>query len=198
MSSDHTVSVSALGYSEAEQRTAQQLVQDNYDELTGIARMRRRRAVGMDTLATIDILHESYLRLHEQPSWQSNEHFIKAASLAMRCVILDYARKKQAAKRGSAASDVRLDAHAADEADVLLPEFSETPEEVVAIGELLDALAVVNERWMRVVDCRYFSGMTEAETATVLNISERTARREWQAARNWLAEHLLPDPDPRA
>ena len=98
----------------------------------------------------------------------------------MRCVIVDHARRKHAAKRGGTALSIDAD-------ESLLPEFAETPEQVVAIAELMDRLAAENERWMLVVDARYFSGMTEAETALTLGISERTARRDWQEARSWLA-----------
>ncbi|MEM1434296.1 MAG: ECF-type sigma factor [Pseudomonadota bacterium] len=173
----------ASSYTALERDIAQRLIVDNYEQLVQIARQKRRRADGPSTLATIDLLHEGLLKLGTDRDWHSREHFLRSANLAMRCVIVDHARRKQAAKRGGDA--VRLDL---DEA--LLPEFAETPEQVVAIAELLNQLAAENERWMLVVDARYFSGMTETETALALGISERTARRDWQEARQWLARRL--------
>ena len=71
-----------------------------------------------------------------------------------------------------------------------MPEFTETPEQVVGISQLLEQLASSNPRWMRVVDARYFSGMTEKETAEILGMSERTVRRDWREARDWMATRL--------
>ena len=172
-------------YSEEERQTAEQLIAENYELLARIARMKRRREQAAPTMATLDILHESYLKLNGRAVWNSSEHFVRAATLAMRCVIVDYARKKHAQKRGSSAEQVSM-----DEDETLLPEFNETPEQVVAIADLLDKMAAVNARWMLVVDARYFAGMTEDETAEALGISSRSARRHWHDARGWLAQKL--------
>ena len=173
----------ADSYSATERAMAERLITDNYAELVQLARQKRRRAGGQSTLATIDLLHEGLLKLDTDRDWHSREHFFRSANLAMRCVIVDHARRKQSAKRGGDAVRVDVD-------EALLPEFAETPEQVVAIAELMDRLAAANERWMLVVDARYFSGMTETETAIALGISERTARRDWQDARQWLADQL--------
>ena len=128
--------VNASSYSSEERRTAAQLIEENYPLLQQIARAKRRRSEGTSTLATMDILHESYLKLNGEAAWQSSEHFVRAASLAMRCVIVDYARRKHAAKRGGA-----VRAQSFEEDDSLLPEFNETPEQVVAIADVLEKLA---------------------------------------------------------
>ncbi len=173
------------GYSPEETALAEQLVVENYETLVQIARTKRRRARLGDTLLTTDLLHESYLKLNGQRLWRSSQHFICAATLAMRHVIVDYARAKLSQKRGQGAVHVSL-----EDSEHLLPEFSERPEEILAIAELLERLAGENPRWVRIIDSRYFGGMTEAETAKLLSLSERTVRRDWREARAWLATQL--------
>ena len=161
------------------------MVSEHYELLVTIARAKRRRAGFGATMSTSDILHESYLKLDGSPGWRSSEHFIRAATLAMRHVIVDHARRKLSQKRGGGAVHLEI-----DEAEGLLPEFGETPEEIVAIAELLKKLEATNPRWMRIVDARYFSGMTETETADALGLSDRTVRRDWQEVRAWIAEQM--------
>lgn len=172
-------------YRPDEREVAEGLMESAYDTLLGLARTRRRRADVGDTMLTSDLLHESFLKLSGSTVWQSQEHFLRTASLAMRQVIVDHARARLTAKRGSGRANVPLEG-----SEALLPEFGETPEQLVAIGQLLERLEEENPRWLRVVDARYFAGMTEAETAAALGLSERTVRREWRAARDWLAEQL--------
>ncbi len=172
-------------YSEDEVRTATQLVEENYDLLARMARAKRRRANMSDTMSTIDILHESFLKLNGQVLWHSSEHFVRSAALAMRHVIIDHARRRMAQKRGSGA--VRLNY---EDMENLMPEYSESPEDIVAIARLLEKLETLNPRWMRIVDARYFAGMTETETAQMLALSERTVRRDWKEAREWIAQQL--------
>ncbi len=173
------------GYEPEEQRIAEGLVEDAYEALLRIARTRRRRAGFSDTMMTEDVLHESFLKLSGRTIWQSQKHFLKTASLAMRQVVVDHARRKLTQKHGG-------DQLAMDLADAenQLAEFSETPEQIVGIAELLGQLAEENERWLRVVDARYFSGMSEGETAEMLGLSERSVRRDWQQARRWLAARI--------
>lgn len=165
------------GYSEHDQLLASELVGEFHAELIDIARARRRRARASDTLMTLDVLHEAYLKLDGRTGFRSTAHFLAVASLAMRQVIVDHARSKLADKRQQAE-------------DPGIAGFGETPEQMVAIGQLLDELGRHNMRWLRIVDARYFAGLTEAETASVLGISERTVRRDWQDARGWLAKRL--------
>ncbi|MEM6820270.1 MAG: ECF-type sigma factor [Pseudomonadota bacterium] len=173
------------GYEPEERRIAEGLVEDAYEALLRIARTRRRRAGFSDTMMTEDVLHESFLKLSGRTIWQSQKHFLKTASLAMRQVVVDHARRKLTQKHGGGQFAVDL-----EDAENLLAEFSETPEQIVGIAELLGQLAEENERWLQVVDARYFSGMSEAETAEMLGLSERSVRRDWQQARQWLAAHI--------
>jgi RNA polymerase sigma factor (TIGR02999 family) len=165
------------GYSAQDNSLASELVSAFHAELIGIARARRRRTNASDTLMTLDVLHEAFLKLDGKQGFRSPSHFLAVASLAMRQVIVDHARRKLAEKRQKAE-------------DVRLAGFGESPEQMVAIGQLLDSLGAHNPRWLRIVDARYFAGLTEAETAAVLGISERTVRRDWQDARRWLAKRL--------
>ena len=172
-------------YSVEEKSTADKLIAEPYDLLTRIARKKRRRMSVKDTFSTSEILHETYFKMSEKSHWVSSEHFIRCATLAMRCVIVDHARKKLAHKRGNGAKKISL-----EEGEKLMIEFSETPEEIIGISHLLEKLSSKNPRWMRIVDARYFSGMTEAETCDALGMSARTVRRDWLAARSWMAEQL--------
>ena len=172
-------------YSASERQTAKRLVAENYDLLIKLARANRNRAKVGETLRTSDLLHESYVKLSEREDWNSKEHFIRSAILAMRAVIVDYARSKLAKKRGGGQNNVSL-----HDVEYLLPEYSETPEQIVAIGDLLDQLRTDHPRWMRIIDARYFSGMTEEELAKILGVTTRTVRRDWRDARAWLGEKL--------
>jgi RNA polymerase sigma factor (TIGR02999 family) len=172
-------------YTPDDYRLARRLIEENYALLLGIARSKRRRANLSDTMSTVDLLHESYLKLDGQRVWQSTEHFVRSAVLAMRHVIVDHARRKLAVKRGQGVAAVPL-----EDGDEGVSGFAETPEEIIAIADLLERLRATNPRWMRVVDARYFSGMTEVETAQALGTSERTVRRDWVAARAWIATQM--------
>ncbi len=137
------------------------------------------------TLQTTDLLHEGWMKLRKQTQWQDESHFMRTAALAMRQVIVDYARSKQAAKRGGGVSDLNY----ADLEDIL-PEYGETPEQIVIIGDLMTKLAVKDPRLAEIVDLRYFGGFTADETAHILGITDRTVRRQWTIARAWLAAEL--------
>ncbi|MFN7176101.1 MAG: ECF-type sigma factor [Thermaurantiacus sp.] len=183
--SDDFADAGALAYAPQEARRADALISAHYDTLLGIARAKRRRAGLGDTVSTVDLLHDAYVRLGCNTRFVDDAHFIRSVNLAMRHVIVDHARRKLADKRGGGERAVTL-----DERSPVLPEFSETPEELVGIARLLKALEAVNPRWLLVVDARYFGGMTEGETANVLGVSERTIRRDWADAREWLAGKL--------
>lgn len=172
-------------YTAHEKTDANKLITEHYDLLTRIARSKRRRMNVNDTLCTTEILHETYFKVSDRNNWVSGEHFIRCATLAMRCVIVDYARKKLTNKRGNGAIKVNFEDY-----EGIMPEFSETPEQIVGIARLLEKLGKSNPRWMRVVDARYFSGMTENETADALGMTSRTVRRDWQEARAWMATQL--------
>jgi RNA polymerase sigma factor (TIGR02999 family) len=172
-------------YGDDERQMAGRFVEDAYDSLLAHARYRRRRANFRDTMMTEDVLQECFLKMTGQKAWSSPEHFLRSAILAVRQVIVDHARSRLTAKRGSGQRALSL-----DDAEDLMPEFGESPEQLVIINDLLTRMETENPRWVRVVDARYFSGMSEAETAAILGLSERTVRRDWQAARAWLEAEM--------
>lgn len=164
---------------------AQMFFDQHYKELMLIARRKRRRGSFSDTLQTSDILHESFFKLTGKTFWESKEHFIATMTLAIRHVIVDHARRKQAAKRGSEAEHVSF-----DEDRDCLSQYSETPQQILEISDLLEKLGKKNPRWVKIVNARYFGGMTDDETALLMDISSRTVRRDWNSAREWLANAM--------
>jgi RNA polymerase sigma factor (TIGR02999 family) len=173
------------GYTEEEKIIANELASNSYQALLTLARHGRRRARFYDTMMTDDILHEAYLKLSGKTVWQSQEQYIRTANLAIRQVIIDHARKKIALKRGGSQTDIQY-----QEDDPVLPEYNETPEQIIILNDLLDRLEQKQPRLAVVVDARYFAAMTETETATALGLSERTVRRDWQLAKTWLASKM--------
>lgn len=151
-----------------------------YDELHHLAHRHLRAERAGHTLDTSALLHEAYVRLVDQTrvEWQDRGHFFAVASQAMRRILVDHARRVLAAKRGAGWQRVPLDGDALPaevRADTLL-----------AVDEAMTALARLDERLCRVVECRFFGGLTEAETAEVLGVTARTVRRDWVKARGWL------------
>ncbi|MEO0818050.1 MAG: ECF-type sigma factor [Pseudomonadota bacterium] len=172
-------------YNEDERQMASHFMRDAYDSLLAHARNRRRRANFRDTMMTEDVLQECFLKMTGQKAWNSPEHFLRSAALAVRQVVVDHARSRLTAKRGNGQHALSL-----DDVEDLMPAFGESPEQLVIINDLLARMEAENPRWVRVVDTRFFSGMSEAETAAVLGLSERTVRRDWQAARAWLEANM--------
>ena len=172
-------------FSNAEKALASELFEKHYDDLKAIAGAnRRKRRVG-DTFETTEILHNAYFKIGAGKSRFSDDHFKSVATLAIRQVIIDHARKKLAQKRGGGETLEALDAY-----EAVLPEFSETPEEILLMAQLMEDLKSTNPRWLRVLDARFFAGMTEDETAEMLGVNVRTIRRDWQAIKIWLAPRL--------
>ena len=136
------------------------------------------------TLQTTALVNEAYLRLigGKQASWQDRAHFLAVCSQIMRHVLVDHARARQAAKRGGGAEAAPL-----EEAWVVSPE---PDADVVAIDEALSALSKVYPRKARVIELRFFGGLSVEETAAVLEISQDTVMRDWRLARAWLAREL--------
>jgi len=153
-----------------------------YDELRRIARRERLRLSGGATLATTALLHEAYERLAEAQGFRSRGHFLGTAAMAMRRILIDRVRAQLAAKRGAGAANLSLDE---------IPDFIvEDEATVLGVHEALEGLARLNPRLMRVVECRFFAGYNEKETAEALGTSERTVQRDWATARAWLKKEL--------
>jgi RNA polymerase sigma-70 factor, ECF subfamily len=155
-----------------------------YDELRRLAGHYMRGERADHTLQTSALLHEAYLRLieHEGIDWQNRAHFFGVAAQAMRRVLVDYARTRNYQKRGGKAAQVSL-----EEAATLA---AERGAEVIALDEALQSLAKLDPRKSRVVELRYFGGLSVAETAEALGISVATMMRDWNLARVWLLREM--------
>jgi RNA polymerase sigma factor (TIGR02999 family) len=173
------------GYRDDERALAHRFFETAYATLLKHARMRRRRAGFQATMLTEDLLQETFIKVCRQTAWQSQEHFLRCVSLAMRQVVVDHARRRLSEKRGLGVTPRSL-----DDVEETLPEFTESPEQIIVLNDLLNKLEQQNPRWLRIVDARYFAGMTEPETAAALGLSERTVRRDWQDAREWLFSQM--------
>jgi RNA polymerase sigma factor (TIGR02999 family) len=150
-----------------------------------MARARIRRNAPMTVLDTTALLHESYLRLTKLGTLnvESRAHFLAYAAQAMRSIIVDYARARLAERRGGGSPVLPLDT------DVAMPEQAGDLE-VTRVHEALGELAAVDPRLVRVVEMRYFGGLTEDETAEALGVSTRTVQRDWEKARLMLSVAL--------
>ena len=155
------------------------------DELRRLARYYLRDERIGHTLQPTALVHEAYLKMagYENLNWESRSHFIGVAASLMRQVLIDYARRHRAAKRGRDFEQVSLDEHR----DFLTLERSE---ELLALDEALQHLEKLNPRQSRVVELRYFGGLSVEETAKVLKVSAITVKRDWATARAWLRAEL--------
>jgi RNA polymerase sigma factor (TIGR02999 family) len=151
-----------------------------YEELRRIAHHRLQRERPDHTLGTTGLVHETYLRLVDQTrvEWRDRAHFFRVASWAMRRILVDYARRYRALRRGGGLRRMEL-----EEDDAMV---AERGERLVALDEALERLAGVSKRMSEVVECRYFGGLTEDETAEALGMTTRTVQRDWAKARGWL------------
>ena len=165
---------------EGDGRPLDRLVPLLYDELHQLAHRELRRRGGAATLKTTGLVHEAYLKLIDQTriEVQDRGHFLALAATAMRHIVIDRARSRQTLKRGGDWRRVTFDedALAADP----------RPEALLALDEALDRLERFDQRLCRVVECRFFAGLTVAETAAALEVSPRTVDRAWQKAKAWL------------
>lgn len=155
-----------------------------YEALRGIAHRRLASERAGHTLATADLVHEAYLKLvHlDRTPWQGRAHFLAVAARAMRNILVDYALRRKTDKRGGGYARVTLeDALAADVAP---------GSDVLAVHAALERLAAIDERQSRVVECRFFAGMSIEETAEALGVSPASVKRDWALARAWLNREL--------
>ena len=161
---------------------ADQLLPLFYDDLKRLAHRERSRVGAGATLQTTALVNEAYLKLRGTHAWNDDAHFMRAAALAMRHALVNHAVARLAGKRGS--GTVALPLTAALEVAV------ESDDTMLALNEALGRLARDSLRLAQVVECRYFAGYDDAETARALDISERTVRRDWNLARAWLHREL--------
>ena len=155
-----------------------------YDELERIARRQLAREQPGHTLDTGALVHEAYLKLGQldRIEWRSREHFLAMAARLMRRILIDYAEARRAEKRGGAAVRIALEPSMAA--------VEERGDDLLALDEALHRLERLNARQSRIVECRFFAGMSVDETAAALELSAATVKRDWVAARAWLNREL--------
>jgi RNA polymerase sigma factor (TIGR02999 family) len=155
-----------------------------YEELRRIAAGYMRREAGGHTLQTTALVHEAYLRLARprDDRWENRSHFFAVAAKAMRHILVDHARARDSDKRGG---KVLVDTSTLD-----APAVTVDSDRILALDDALGRLAALDERQCRIVELRYFAGMTVEETAEALNLSPRTVKRDWQLAKAWLYGEL--------
>ncbi len=155
-----------------------------YEELRAIARRQIHHRSADQTLNTTALVHEAFLKLSRSasPAFEDRCHFFAVAAVAMRQILVDYARRRSAEKRGGGWKRVDLDAENLD--------LASESELVLDIDDALHKLTDLNPRLTQVVECRFFAGMNEEETALALGVTDRTVRRDWVKARAWLHAEL--------
>jgi RNA polymerase sigma-70 factor, ECF subfamily len=176
---------------EGDQEAVNQLVPLVYDELRRMAGAYMQRERPGHTLQATALVNEAYVRLtgDRNPQWQNRAHFFAIAAHTMRQVLLEYARRRHAGKRGGA------DARKVD----LTPELFLSDcklEQVLAIDEVLTRLSEMDPQQGRIVELRFFGGLNVDETAEAMGISERTVKREWRLAKAWLDRELTSAKSP--
>ncbi len=161
-----------------------------YEELRRLAEQQLRREPDGHTLSPTALVHEAYMRLidYTRVEWANRAHFMAVASTAMRRILVDHARGHRSLKRGGGLRPVSLD-------DIELGN-EDRAELLVAVDEALDRLKAVEPRQAQVVECRFFGGMTEEETAEALGIGLRTAKRDWARAKSWLHREMAAEEGP--
>jgi RNA polymerase sigma factor (TIGR02999 family) len=155
-----------------------------YDELRRIARGQRQRLASSLTVNTTALVHEAYLKLVKDRArnYSDRSHFFAVAATAMRQLLIDEAKRHAAKKRGSGRRPISLDS-----VEVGIEGQAES---LLELDRALDKLGQVSPRLLRVVECRFFGGLTETETAAALAVTDRTIRRDWAKARAWLAVEM--------
>lgn len=179
-SSSETITELLIQWREGDKAALDRLIPLVYKELRRIASYNLRRRRPGDSLETSALINEAYLRLadHRNMHWQNRAHFFAVAAQAMRRILVDHARTRYAAKREGGLLKVSLD----QVADI----GQHRGAELIALDDVLKELAVFDVRKSRIVELRYFGGLSVEETAQVLEVSPVTVKREWRAAKLWL------------
>jgi len=188
-STDHNFVTQILGEIRAGDSSAyERLLPAVYDELRGLARSYLRRQAPGHTLEPTALVHEAYMRMvvQDDPSYTDRVHFFAVAAKAMRNLLVDHARAKRAAKRGGDGQWDRVTLSG-------LPSDSASEVDLIDLDEALAELATLDPQQARVVELRFFGGLTIEEAAGELGVSTATVEREWRAARAWLSSRLGGD-----
>jgi RNA polymerase sigma-70 factor (ECF subfamily) len=188
MTSSTDITQLLIRWSQGDPEALERLLPLVYEEFRRIAARQMRRERADQTLSPTALVHELYLRLVDQrrATWQNRAQFFGIAAQLMRRILVDYARARQTKKRGASAIRVSLSI-AAEEAE------ASSVADVLAIDEALARLAELDPEQVRIIELRFFAGLTVEETAHVIGRSARTVKREWQLAKAWLYRELRGD-----
>jgi RNA polymerase sigma factor (TIGR02999 family) len=180
----HQITLLLVDWSKGDELALEQLMPLVYEELRQMARRYMRRKPSGHTFQTTELIHEAYLKIakNDEQNWQNRAHFFGVAARAMRHILVDYARAKQSQKREGLLERVTL-------ADNMAVSDNQS-KKIVQLDEALNNLAALDQRKSRVVEMKYFGGLTTEEIAEVLKISPETVLRDWRFARNWLSLEL--------
>jgi RNA polymerase sigma factor (TIGR02999 family) len=184
MTTQHEITRLLADWSNGDRQALEKLTPLVYDELRRLAARYLRQERSDHTLQSTALVHEAYMKLVGQNNvrWQNRAHFFGIAAQMIRRILVDYARARRAEKRGSG-----VDALSLDEA-IALPGGKDL--DLVALDDALEGLAKIDERQSRLVELRFFTGLTIEETAEVMQMSVATAKRDWVSAKAWLAREI--------
>ena len=182
--SQHNVTLLLEDCIKGKKGAVDELLPHVYNELKKISSKYLNDEYRNHTLQTTELVHEAYIKLvgNQDISWQNRAHFFGIAAQSMRQILVDHARKRKSLKRGEGKGNIPLEE---------IFEISEkTDDQILALDEALKKLESLEERSSKIVELRYFSGLTIEETAEVLNISPATAKRDWNFAKAWLYREI--------
>lgn len=182
--SQHSVTLLLEDCIKGKKGAVDELLPHVYNELRKISSKYLHDEYRNHTLQTTELVHEAYLKLvgDQNISWQNRAHFFGIAAQSMRQILVEHARKRKSLKRGEGKANISID----DVFDI----SDKTDEQILALDEALKKLESVEERSSKIVELRYFSGLTIEETAEILNISPATAKRDWVFAKAWLYREI--------
>ena len=182
---DPAVTQLLVRWTEGDKRALEDLLPLVYDELRRLARRYLQQERRGHTLQSTALVHEAYLRLVDQNvSWQNRAHFFGIAAQMMRRILVDHARSRSAAKRGDGACRVTLDEG--------LVALAERDLDVMALDDALSNLAKIDPQQSKIVELRFFAGLSIEDTSEVLHISPATVKRDWAMAKAWLHREMRP------
>lgn len=184
MDDNHNITRLLRAAAEGDKQSSDELYASVYEELFAIARRQRRRWKGNETINTVALVNEAYVKMSPggNADFADRAHFFATAATAMRHILINYAERSKSQKRGGDAIRITWSEHLAVEQDAV--------EELLQIDKLLSDLRDIDERPARVFECRVFGGMTIEETALALGVSTATVKRDWQYVSSWIYSRL--------
>ena len=186
--SSHQITLLLIDWSKGDEYALEQLMPLVYDELRRMARNYMRRQPSGHTFQTTELIHEAYLKIAggEEKKWQNRAHFFGIAAQVMRRILMDHARKHQADKRGGEFEKLPIE-------EEILIVSQDKSSELIALDDALEELAKIDPDKAKIVELRYFGGLSIEETAEVMGVSVPTINRHWKMAKAWLYSQVAND-----